>query len=111
MQKNIQESREGGESKESLKEHFNRETAKISWKELQRYYARGVVIGVKDGMDLIETAIEIHQDNKDQVEKWLCAGDIFKVDDQTAEEWLNAEADHWAVVVAPWVLVQLNKSG
>lgn len=89
-----------------LKDHLNRETAKIAWQELQKFYARGVVIAVAEGMDLIAVATALHRDDTEQVSAWLQQASICHVDDATAQAWLDAEKVVWAVVVAPWVLVQ-----
>lgn len=92
--------------REQLKRTLVQQTAKISWEELQRFYASGAVIGVAQGQDLIDIACEISLDNKAVVEQWLSEGQIFKVDDDTAKTWWKAKKQHWAVVIAPWVLVQ-----
>ncbi len=94
------------DSDDELKARFNKETSKISWQELQRYYASGAVIAVAKGMDLIEVACQFSRDNKQAVEGWLTAASIYKVDDLQAAQWLEKDAVHWAVVVAPWVLIQ-----
>lgn len=94
------------ESEELLKSRFNRETAKISWRELQRFYARGVVVEVITGMDLIAVAIAMHRDEKETVANWLQEGCVRRVDDERAREWLDRDDSLWATVVAPWVLVQ-----
>ena len=51
----------------------NLETARIAWKELQRYFAKGVAISVSAELDLIEVAYQISEDNKAQVAQWLTA--------------------------------------
>ena len=94
------------DSDQTLKARLNKETSKIAWQELQRFYARGVVIGVMPDMDLLEVACQFAQDNKTMVEPWLEQGKVFKVNDQQASSWLEDNTVHWAVVVAPWVLVQ-----
>jgi hypothetical protein len=91
---------------EELKTRFNKETSKISWQELQRYYASGAVIAVAADMDLIEVACAFGRDNKSTVEAWLASGSVYRANDQQAQEWLQQQSMHWAVVVAPWVLVQ-----
>ena len=85
---------------------LNRETAKIAWTELQRFYASGSVIAVASGIDLIQVAKLISEDNAQAVEQWLADGKIYRVDDSQAAKWLEDDLVMWAVVVAPWVLVQ-----
>ncbi|MHB1590378.1 MAG: DUF2288 family protein, partial [Sulfuricella sp.] len=46
-----------------LRAELNRETARIAWKELLRFFAAGTVIAVSQDLDLIEVAIQISNDN------------------------------------------------
>lgn len=91
---------------EDIKRHLNHETAKISWLELQKFYATGAVIAVKTGLDLLQVAEAFHRDNKVDVQRWLADGSVYKVDDQQAQRWFDHETVVWSVVLAPWVLVQ-----
>lgn len=85
---------------------MNLETSRIAWKELQRFFASGVAVAVDGGLDLVEVAFQFSQDNKGQVERWLIEGKVVRVSDAQAQTWLDADAEMWAVVVSPWVLVQ-----
>lgn len=89
-----------------LRAKLNRETAKISWLELQRHYAAGNVLAVAEGADLIAVAEAFHSDSAAQVKQWLSDGTVAPVDDAAATRWVDQAAEHWAVVVAPFVLVQ-----
>ncbi len=84
----------------------NLETARIAWRELQRYFASGAAIYVNPELDLVEVAYQISADNRAQVEKWMNAGQVARVTDEQALGWYEADADMWAVVVSPYVLVQ-----
>ncbi|MCG6968721.1 MAG: DUF2288 domain-containing protein [Gammaproteobacteria bacterium] len=92
-----------------LKEQLNRETGQIAWPELQRHFARGVVIVVGPELDLIEVAIKFVKDDKSAIEAWLNSGQISRARDENAHSWAQATTVFWAVVVAPWVLVQETK--
>lgn len=94
------------EQRKILQAKVNMETSRIAWKELQRFFASGVTIEVSAKLDLVEVAMQMHSDNKTQFENWLTEGQIRKVPDEQAAAWLAADADVWAVVVSPWVLVQ-----
>ena len=85
---------------------INLETSRIAWKELQRFFASGVAVAVSSELDLVDVAFQISQDNKAQFEQWLLAGQVGKVTDEQALAWIEADADVWAVVVNPFVLVQ-----
>jgi len=89
-----------------LRAELNRETARIAWKELLRFFAAGTVIAVSQDLDLIEVAIQISNDNKAQVEEWMLEKRVDKVSDAQAKDWLETDATLWTVVVRPWILVQ-----
>jgi len=94
------------EQQEILRAKVNMETSRIHWKELERFFAGGAAVVVNTGLDLVEVAIQMHADNKLQFEKWLISGMVGKVSDEQASAWLAADAEVWAVVVSPWILVQ-----
>jgi len=88
----------------------NLETAQIAWKELLRFFAGGLAIAVSPQLDLVEVALQMSQDNKTQIEQWMAEGKIARVSDELAKEWLEADAMLWAVVVKPWIVVQLHSA-
>lgn len=88
------------------KEKVNLETSQIAWKELQRFFAAGTAVFVASDLDLVDVAYQFSVDNKDQVALWLQHNQVALVSDRQALDWLEADADVWAVVVKPWILVQ-----
>lgn len=97
------------EPDELLKAKLLQETSQFPWKELLRHFAAGTVIAVSAELDLIEAALQISRDNKEQVTRWLASGDLAKVSDVQAKAWLDNDASLWTVVVRPWILVQQRK--
>ena len=94
------------EALEILRARINAETGQLAWKELERHFARGVVVKVRRGLDLVDVAARIAQDDKAAVERWLGEGQIARVSEQDAADWNERRPTFWAVVTAPWVLVQ-----
>ena len=88
------------------KAKVNEETSQIAWKDLQRFFAGGTIIYVAPELDLVDVAFQMSIDNKAQVEQWLKTRQIAKVSDQQALTWYETDAEVWAVVVKPWILVQ-----
>lgn len=88
------------------KAKVNLETSQIAWMELQRFFAAGLAIAVDKQLDLVEVAYQFSIDNKHQVESWLNSRLIALVTDEQAIDWHRNNADVWAVVIKPWVLVQ-----
>lgn len=95
------------ENKEEIfRAKVNLETSRIAWKEMQRFFASGAAIYVSPGLDLVDVAFQISEDNKEAVLNWMGTGQVAKVSDEQAQAWFEADADVWAVVVSPYVLVQ-----
>lgn len=94
-----------------LREEYLRQTARIRWHELQTYYAHGSVIVVSPRLSLVDVAVQLGMDNTDSFQRWIAAGEVAGVSDGQALEWYEANAELWAVVAAPWVLVQRRDGG
>ena len=81
------------------------ETARIAWSELEPFFAKGVVLQVAPDLNLVEAAYAIAQDDKTQVANWLNQQQLGRLEAAQAEVWQHSQ-HLWAVVVAPWVMVQ-----
>jgi hypothetical protein len=88
------------------KEKVNLETAKIHWKELQRFFAKGEAVWISSDLDLVEVGYQFSLDNKTMIQNWLENKQLALVADEQALRWFETDAELWAVVVKPWILVQ-----
>lgn len=82
------------------------ETAAINWQELQPFFARGALLRVAGDCDLVEAALAVAQDDRAKVARWMANGQLGKLEVEQAQDWQARDPDLWAVVIAPWVLVQ-----
>ena len=89
---------------------LNMETAKLSWKELEIFFAKGTLIQVAKGEDLIAIAELIACNNQDELEKLI---ESKKIEFATPE-WIRNNClpatELWTLVVAPYVLCQLAEN-
>ena len=85
---------------------LNTEKARNEWKELERHFSRGVFLTVSPKLDLVEVGAHMIHDDKRIIDAWLESGELGKTSDDDAIGWSENEPSLWAVVVAPWVLVQ-----
>lgn len=90
----------------TLSDKLNLETARIFWAELQPYFARGSCIYVAPELDLIQIAHLMADDNTAALAPLIQKKQIGHVTDKQAELFFNHNKLMWAVVVAPFVLVQ-----
>lgn len=96
---------------ELIRKKLNHDTARIHWSELAEAQQQGLVVKVSTDLDLIETACQFTLDNSEQVQAWMERAQVQKVDAEQAQGWGDEDRSLWAVVVAPWVLVQELKPG
>ncbi len=91
---------------EELCTMLNAQTGQLAWPELERHFARGVVVRVASDLDLIEVAAAVVEDNQEAVNQWMSSAQIAHADEQDAKDWTLRQPRFWAVVAAPWVLIQ-----
>lgn len=89
---------------------FLGQTAPIGWVEIEPFFARGQVIHVGGGLDLVEVAVAVAEDDKSRVTDWMNAGDFGLLSTEIARRWAQDSTNLWGVVVTPWILVQDRSS-
>ncbi len=106
VENNMQNEHPDARKPDLLRSKLALETALIGWRELEVHYARGSVVQVSAELDLTEVGFQLTQDNRSQFQQWLDSGEIGTVADDDAHAWHQENTELWALVVAPWVLVQ-----
>jgi len=89
-----------------LETRLNTETGRIRWAELARHFARGVVVKVEPSLDLVAVAAAFVRDDEARVMEWMTARQVWRASESDARDWHARDPVLWAVVAAPWVLVQ-----
>ena len=84
------------------------ETARAPWNELQRFFAQGLIIQASDGVDMIDVAMALAENDHKRFEQFLNTERAGKVSDEQALQWIEADAVVWTVVVKPWIVVQTD---
>lgn len=90
----------------SIKERFQQEMAPIAFVELQKHFAKGIIIHVANDVDMIEVAIKLQEDDTNAIQTWMDSEKIVRAHDEHAKKWLSNNTQLMAVTAAPWVLVQ-----
>ena len=93
-----------------IKDKLNAETGKMEWHELERFFAKGVVIRVDSSLDMINVAAAIVEDEKETVAAWMADDLVGPPGDEEVTSWVERDPLFWAVVVAPWVVIQEIKA-
>lgn len=82
------------------------ETARITWPELERFFAKGMLISVDDALDLVAVGVCFAEDNAETIKNWMGNGQVYKTETEEAIRWQQGDPDLWALVIPPWILVQ-----
>jgi len=91
---------------ESVRDKQNLETAKMDWKDLQKFFAQGNLVLVDASLDLMEVAEVVAEDNAVVLKKWMKSGLVGEVTDAQAKYFFAHEAVFWTTVVKPFILIQ-----
>ncbi|MCX2982639.1 DUF2288 domain-containing protein [Halieaceae bacterium IMCC14734] len=91
---------------ELLRGEFHSQTARTEWHDLQVHFARGAVVLVAPELDLVEVAVQLQVDNKQEFEDWIARGLVAGVSPEQGQAFYAANTSLWTVVAPPWVLVQ-----
>ena len=89
-----------------LKAKLNLETARAPWRDLQTFFAQGLVLNIEKDLDLLTVGEQFAADNKVLFEEWLASGQVAQVSDDLALKWHETDASVWTMVIKPWILVQ-----
>ena len=98
------------DSEKSTLEKLHSETALIHWSDLQRFFAQGNLLYVDSSLDLVQSAVWFAEDAAEQLAPHIESKAIAQPSNQQARGWYESNAELWAVVVAPYVLVQEQKT-
>ena len=88
------------------RQHFEQELGVISYIDLQKFFAKGVVLIANENLDVIEVALAINEDAAQKVQAWVDGSKLTRANDEHAKAWVAEDSVFKAVTVAPWVLVQ-----
>lgn len=94
------------ENELTLKQKLNMETAKLHWKDLQLFFAKGNLLRVEPSEDLLTVAEYIASNNQTQIEQLIAESKIAFATPEWVKNNCKTDTLLWTVVVAPYVLCQ-----
>ena len=92
-----------------LKQKLNLETAKISWKELQVFFAKGSLLQIEATEDLLSVAELIAANDESAIESLILNQKIGFATPEWVKNNCTQTTPLWTLVIAPYVLCQLAK--
>lgn len=95
--------------KEELIMKLNGETAIVAWQEIEPFFAKGNLLLIDQGVDLINCAADLSLDNAEAIKPLIDSEKIQRMPLEFVKESCQPETEFWSVVVAPYVLAQLKR--
>ena len=90
-----------------LRDKLKSEIMPAGWPELRYQFARGGLLLVNPAHDLLEVAVAVARDDRDQVTALLSGGALWRARDDDARAFEAARPRFQFVIVQPWVLAQV----
>lgn len=92
----------------SVRENFAKDLAEVAWKDIRINLQRDVIILVAEDLDLVDVAVDVAEDNKDQVSLWIAAGKLVKPTREQIDEWETQLDKPFRMLIAqPYILAQV----
>jgi hypothetical protein len=93
-----------GEDTSSNEEKLKKFTGRVPWSYLAPHFKTGSLYFVDPSLELEDVGAAFSENRAQQVEQWLKAGDLIKIEDLHAMQWAERKCDFDALVVSPFVL-------
>lgn len=80
----------------------------VVYSDLAAHLHRDAVFVVARSLELVTCGVAVATDDVDRVQAWIASGDLRKPSRAEREAWAAGSGSFTAVVVQPFVLVQLG---
>ena len=94
--------------KTGIRDKFKKDLAEVDWKDMRIHLQRDVIILVAEDLDLVYVAVDIAEDNKDQVAFWISSGKLTKPSREQIDLWESQLDKPFRMLIAqPYILAQI----
>jgi hypothetical protein len=94
------------EDRQTDSEKLEKYSGPVDWNYLNAHFRAGNLIYVDPALDLKSAGLAFARDDTEQVQKWLCSGDLVQPCQLHADHWEQAATQFHAMIVRPFVLAQ-----
>lgn len=88
-----------------LQQRLEAEVMEVEWDALLPHFGRGALVIVAPEVPLVQVAMAVSLDLKDDVAQWMQNGIVSKPSDEAAKSWARDTRFRF-VIVQPFVLAQ-----
>lgn len=87
-----------------LHDKLRAELATVTWRDLAPHHKRGGLVLVDPGLDLVEVAVAVANDDAPAVSAWIGSGQLAHATDEQAALWTDSGQAFTFLIVQPYVL-------
>ena len=87
-------------------QELKQECAPIYYQEIERFFAKGMLVLVEVDLDIIDVGLLIQADDTQQLNQLIKQEKVIRVNDKHAIKWHKQEAQLLVLTAVPWLLVQ-----
>ncbi len=89
------------------KEGFERDLARVTWRELRIHLRRDALVTVAGELNLVAVACAVAADEAARVEAWIAGGQLAKPTVSELAEWeTSLDKPYLMLIVQPYILIQ-----
>lgn len=94
------------ETVKKSRQELQQECAAISYSEIERFFAKGMLVLVANDANIIDVALQVQADDTKALELLISQKKVIRVHDEHAIKWSQENSQLLAVTAVPWLLVQ-----
>ncbi len=90
-----------------VRKGFERDLAKVCWRELRVHLQRDAIVTVDPDLDLITAATAVAEDDREQVAGWIADQLLGKPTAFQLQQWEETlDREFFMLIVQPYILIQ-----
>ena len=89
-----------------VRNKLNQDLDETFWKDIHSHISRDAVVVISNELDIIDVAMAIYFDKKDEIKSLIDKGKVFKPSIEKITKWQKEEERIQCLVVYPFVVVQ-----
>lgn len=87
-------------------QELKEECAPVFYKEIEKFFAKGMLVLVSQEIDIIKVALSLQNDDTETMQNWIASKQVIRVHDEHALKWSKVDETLLAIAAVPWILVQ-----
>ena len=92
----------------NVRNKFEKDLAEVTWRDLRFHLQKDAIIIVAEDLDLVDVAVAVASDDKEQVSMWIAVGKLSKPDQEQIDQWEAQQDKPFRMLIAqPYILSQV----